>query len=64
MHNRLLLFGTAPAQPIHIAAMHTPGSQQLLEVQPVSVGEWAVLLALALLILIASQLQKISCRSR
>lgn len=63
MRNKLLLFGTVLAQLIHIAAMHTPGFQQLLKVQPVSVAEWAALLALALLILIASELQKICCRS-
>lgn len=56
--NKLLLFGTLLAQLIHIAAMHTPGIQQLLAVQPVSLAGWALLLAIALLILIASELQK------
>lgn len=64
MRNKLLLFGTMLAQLIHIAAMHAPGVQQLLEVRPVSVAEWATLLALALLILIASELQKIYHRGR
>ncbi|HVS77266.1 MAG TPA: HAD-IC family P-type ATPase [Steroidobacteraceae bacterium] len=63
MRNRLLLFGTLLAQLIHIAAMHAPGVQQLLEVRPVSLAEWAALLALALLILVVSELHKI-CRGR
>jgi magnesium-transporting ATPase (P-type) len=58
MRNRLLLLGTALAQLVHIGAMHTPGVEQLLEVQPVSFREWTGLLGLALLMLIASELHK------
>ena len=58
LRNRLLLLGTALAQLLHIGAMHTPGVQQLLEVQPVTFGEWIALLGLALLILLASELHK------
>ncbi|MBW4053242.1 MAG: HAD-IC family P-type ATPase [Proteobacteria bacterium] len=60
--NKLLLFGTLLAQLIHIGAMHTPGVQQLLAVQPVSLAGWTLLLALALLILIASELHKMYWR--
>ncbi len=56
--NRLLLFGIAIAQLLHIGAMHTPGPEQLLEVQPVSLREWISLLGVAVLILVASELHK------
>lgn len=64
MRNRLLLLGTAVAQLVHIGAMHTPGVQQLLGVQPVSLREWAALFGLALFILIASELHKAYRRIR
>lgn len=64
MRNRLLLLGTALAQLLHIGAMHTPGVEQLLEVQPVSFREWTELLGLALIILIASELHKAYRRHR
>lgn len=57
--NRLLLFGTLLAQLVHIVAMHTPGVQQILGVQPVSLIEWVALLGLAMLVLIASELHKV-----
>lgn len=59
LRNKLLLFGTLTAQAVHIAAMHTPGFQRLLEVEPVSLLEWTTLLALALLILLASEAHKV-----
>jgi magnesium-transporting ATPase (P-type) len=58
MRNRLLLLGTAAAQLIHIGAMHTPGVQQLLDVFPVSLREWITLFGFALIILVASELDK------
>lgn len=64
MRNRLLLFGIAAAQLLHIGAMHTPGVQRLLQVQPVSLREWAMFLGLSLLILIASELHKAYRRLR
>jgi len=64
LRNRLLLLGTALAQLLHIGAMHTPGVEQLLEVQPVSFREWTELLGLALFILIASELHKAYRRHR
>lgn len=62
--NRLLLLGVAFAQLLHIGAMYTPGLRHLLEVEPVSLHEWAELLGLALLALLASELHKAFRRHR
>ena len=64
LRNRLLLLGTAVAQLVHIGAMYTPGVQQVLDVQPVSFLEWAELLGVALLMLVASELHKLYRRMR
>ena len=46
--NPILLFGTLAAQALHIAALYTPGLQQVLGVQPVPLLHWLELLGLAL----------------
>ena len=46
--NPLLFLGTVTAQLLHIAAMYTPGLRDVLQMQPVSLEEWAFLLGLAL----------------
>lgn len=56
--NRLLLIGTLGAQAIHIAALYTPGLSDLLEVQPVSLNQWLLLMATALILLLAMELHK------
>ncbi len=57
--NPLLLFGTATAQLIHIAAMYTPWLNGVLHLQPVSVGLWLYLLAMALTILVVMEVHKL-----
>jgi magnesium-transporting ATPase (P-type) len=64
LRNRLLLFGTVAAQLIHVAAMFTPGVQQVLSVQPVSPLLWLELLALALVLLAAMEAHKGLLRRR
>jgi Ca2+-transporting ATPase len=64
LRNKLLLVGTIIAQGVHIAAMYTPGLSTVLGVEPVSVGEWAELLAMALTLLLAMELHKIVVRRR
>jgi magnesium-transporting ATPase (P-type) len=56
--NPLLFFGTATAQLLHIAAMYTPGLRDVLQMQPVSLEEWALLLALALPLFLLAEVDK------
>jgi magnesium-transporting ATPase (P-type) len=48
LRNSMLFLGTAIAQLLHIVALYTPGLRDVLQLQPVSFLEWAVLLLLAL----------------
>ena len=54
----LLLAGTLTALFVHLLAMHWPPVQSLLDVAPVSGGEWLVLIAVAATILPAIELHK------
>jgi Ca2+-transporting ATPase len=56
--NRLLLIGTLAAQLIHITAMYTPGLSDLLELQPVSLNQWLLLMATAFILLVVMELHK------
>jgi len=58
----LLLAGTLTALFVHLLAMHWPPVQSLLDVAPVSGGEWLVLMAVAATILPAIELHKAWCR--
>ena len=64
LRNKLLLVGTIIAQAVHIGAMYTPGLSTVLGVEPVSIGEWAELLAMALTLLLAMELHKVLVRRR
>ena len=59
MRNRILLFGTAIAQLIHIGAMYTPWFSDVLKIQPVSLEHWFSLLGLALSVVVIMELQKL-----
>jgi magnesium-transporting ATPase (P-type) len=56
--NPLLFLGTATAQLLHIAAMYTPGLRDVLQVQPVSLQEWALLLGMALPLFLLAEVDK------
>jgi Ca2+-transporting ATPase len=58
LRNPILLFGTAAAQLVHIAAMYTPWISDVLHIQPVSLEHWAELLGIALIVLVVMELQK------
>jgi len=58
LRNPLLLFGTAAAQLVHIGAMYTPGVKDVLGLEPVSLGHWAALLAIALSLLLVMEVHK------
>jgi P-type Ca2+ transporter type 2C len=57
--NKLLFVGTAGAQLLHIAAMHTPGLRDVLALQPVSLRLWVTLLGLALVLLVVMEGDKL-----
>lgn len=59
LRNRVLLLGTATAQLVHIGAMHTPGLRTVLQIQPVSLVEYALWFALALSLLAVMELYKL-----
>ncbi|NPV61748.1 MAG: HAD-IC family P-type ATPase [Methanotrichaceae archaeon] len=58
LRNRLLFFGTLAAQAVHIAAMYTPGLSDVLQIQPVTLEQWVMLLLLALSILVVMEIHK------
>jgi len=64
LRNPLLFGGTIAAQALHVAAMYAPGLRDVLELQPVSLEWWFVLLGLALTLLVASELHKVTLRAR
>jgi Ca2+-transporting ATPase len=64
LRNKLLLFGALAAQLVHIGAMYTPGLREVLGVQPISLAHWMELLTIALAILVAMEVHKLSIRHR
>ena len=62
--NKFLLFGMLAAQAIHIGAMYTPGLRDILQIQPVSPGQWSVLLGIALILIVVDELHKRVHKSR
>jgi Ca2+-transporting ATPase len=60
--NPLLVAGVLAAQALHIGAMHLPWTQQTLGLAPVSIVDWAVLVALAATLLIVSEADKLWMR--
>ncbi len=64
LRNKLLLGGTVLAQLLHIAAIYTPGLRDVLRLEPVTIGQWLVTLALALSLFVAIELHKVVLRRR
>jgi Ca2+-transporting ATPase len=62
--NPLLVFGVAGALLSHVAVMHLPLMQKVLDIGPVSGATWLVLGATAMSLLAVMELQKISWRWR
>lgn len=56
--NRLLVFGILLAQGVHIAALYTPGLSDVLEIEPVSVIRYALLLPITLVLVAVDELHK------
>jgi Ca2+-transporting ATPase len=57
--NWLLVAGVLGAQGVHLLAMHVPAAQTVLQVAPVSAGEWVVPFAMASSVLIVMELFKL-----
>jgi len=57
--NPLLLFGMLAAQGIHIAAMYTPGLNDVLQMQPVTLQQWSMLLCIALVLIVVDEAHKL-----
>lgn len=53
--NVMLVFGVLAAQGIHILAMHVPLLQGVLQIAPVTLGEWLVPFAMATSILVTME---------
>lgn len=62
--NPILLFGTMLAQLVHIIAMYTPGLNQVLDIQPVSMEVWLMLFSIALFLLFVMEIYKLLTRKR
>lgn len=57
-NNYLLIVGVIAAQGVHILALYTPILQDVLQVQPVSLIEWLLLLVLASSIVVVMEIFK------
>jgi len=62
--NPFLMLAVPLAQLAHIGAMYTPGLSDVLQIQPISVGQWLQLLAFAMSLLVVEELHKILIRWR
>jgi P-type Ca2+ transporter type 2C len=62
--NWLLVVGIAATQGLHIAAMHLPWTQEILGIAPISLRDWAMLLAVAASLLLVTEAQKAVTRWR
>jgi magnesium-transporting ATPase (P-type) len=60
----ILLFGTMAAFGVHVMAMHVAPMQSILGTAPIPLHTWAVLVALALTVLVAGELHKLTWRFR
>jgi magnesium-transporting ATPase (P-type) len=62
--NYFLIAGVIAAQGIHILALYVPFLQDVLQLQPVSLVEWLVLLALASSVVVVMEIFKAVRRHR
>lgn len=60
--NPLLILTVVAAQALHISAMYIPWFRDTLDLAPISLAEWAVMLIAASSILIVTELDKWRCR--
>jgi len=58
--NPLLLAGVVGAQLLHISMLYLPVGQKLLSTEPITLPAWLILLGLAVTLLVAMELHKVS----
>ena len=56
--NRFLFLATIAALGIHIAALYLPPTQYVLRVEPIELGAWLRIVAIATSILVAMEVHK------
>jgi magnesium-transporting ATPase (P-type) len=56
--NLFLMCAVPLAQLVHITAMYTPGLSDILQLQPISLGQWAQLLLVASSLLVVEEIHK------
>ncbi len=59
LRNKLLLFSVIAAQVLHIGAIYTPGLNEVLGLQPISLAQWGTMLALAFSLILVNELYKL-----
>lgn len=57
--NVVLIFGVLAAQGIHILSMQIPFMQKILRIEPVTYGEWGMILLLAIPVILVMELFKL-----
>ncbi|CAN5857313.1 hypothetical protein BH24BAC1_BH24BAC1_39870 [soil metagenome] len=63
-NNPLIVPAIIAAQGIHVLAMHVPFMQNVLQVQPVGLQDWLLMLGLSLLVLGIMEIFKLEHRLR
>lgn len=56
--NAFLALAVPFAQCVHIAAMYTPGLNDVLQIEPVTVSQWLTLAGVALTLLVVEEIHK------
>ena len=56
--NWFLVLAVIGAHALHIGAMYLPGLRELLEVQPIAFGDWAMVAAVAMSLIVVIELYK------
>lgn len=64
LSNPILLIGILVAQGIHIGAMYTPGLSDALQISPISLNQWLVLLVTASVLFLVDEAHKKNWRTR
>ena len=62
--NPYLLLGILGSQTLHLVAMHLPGLSDVLGIAPIAATDWLLLLGIALLVLVVSEIDKALERHR
>ncbi len=64
VNNLFLVLAVPLAQLVHISAMYIPGLNDVLGLQPISLGQWAVLLFISLSLLVIEEGHKVWLRQK